>query len=101
MRTEKRKVIGSETFGTHVIKTDEYVLMAGVMKENQADIQTISNDLELIDDLLAMQRMQCVIQRGRFTASGRIRKNASLQDMISARLDQHIEEIKTQIEENT
>lgn len=88
------KVSGSEVFGTSVVKTEDYVLMARVMRDNGSDLPTIAQDIELIDDLLAMSRMQSIIQVGRFTATGRIRKNASLQDMINTRLDKFISDLK-------
>lgn len=88
------KIAGSEIFGTTVINTEDYILMARVMKEGGSDVETISKDIELIDDLLSVQRMQSIIQFNRFTATGRIRKNSSLSDMINTRLDNFISDLK-------
>lgn len=80
------KNIGSEIFDTHEMKTDEVVLFASVAKNNGLTNNEILEDISLIDDLLSMQKMTAIINSKRYTASGRIRKNTSFQELISNRI---------------
>lgn len=80
------KTLGSQTFGTTEMKTDEVVLFATVAKNNGHDNETILSDIELIDDLLGIQKMNAIIIGQQFTKTGRLRKNATLQEMISKRI---------------
>ena len=51
------KEIGSATFGTSVIKTDEFVLLGKVMqKEGLTPAQTVAH-IECIDDLLLTAKL--------------------------------------------
>jgi hypothetical protein len=84
--------VGSEVFGTNVIKTDEFVLMAKVMRENGSTDQELMDDMELIDDLLSIQRMRCIGKIVRYTAGGRIRRDTTMSGMIDKRLNRYLEE---------
>lgn len=87
---------GSETFGTSVIKTDEYVLIAKTMMENEGSLEQTALEIEFLDDLLALQRMRPVVTSAinRYTASGRIRRDSDMSDLINKRLDQLITDLK-------
>lgn len=88
------KQTGSETFGTSVIRTDEYVMMAGVMIENGSTTARAMAEIQALDDMLSMQRMQAIIIGQQYTKTGRLRKNSTLGDMINGRLDLLIDELK-------
>jgi len=83
---------GSETFGTTNIKTDEYVLMAQVMKENGSTVQEIALDIECMDELLSIQKAQLIIAGQMRTKTGKLRKNSSMLDIMDGRLDQLVNE---------
>lgn len=88
------KPTGSETFGTGIIRTDEYVMMAQVMVENGQTVPEAAIQISAIDDMLRIHRMQLIISSNRFTATGRLRKNATLLDMIDKRVDKMCEELE-------
>ena len=88
------KTTGSPEFGTSVMRTDECILMAQVMRENGMTPEQSALDMECIDDLLAIQRMESIIRQQRFTKTGKLRKNASLEDLLSNRIDVLIKESK-------
>ena len=77
---------GSQIFSTTEMKTDEVVLFASVAKDNGLTTDEILEDISLIDDLLSMQKISLIINSNRYTPSGRIRKNSSLQEFISNRI---------------
>jgi fructose-1,6-bisphosphatase/sedoheptulose 1,7-bisphosphatase-like protein len=77
---------GSEIFDTHEMKTDEVVLFASVARNNGLTNDEILEDISFIDDLLCMQKMTAIINSKRYTVTGRIRKNASFQELISNRI---------------
>ncbi len=88
-----RKLLGSETFGTSTVRTDEYILLAIAMKENgQTDASEIAKDIEMIDDMLSMARIACLSKAISKTKSGIFRKDvqysAFLENRIQARIDQ-------------
>ncbi len=83
---------GSEVFGTNVIKTDEFVLMAKVMRENGSTDQQLMDDIELIDDLLSIHRMRSIGKVVMYTAGGKVRRDATTRGMIDKRLDRYLEE---------
>lgn len=87
---------GSETFGTSVIKADEYVLIAKTMIDNGGSLEQTALEIEFLDDLLALQRMRPVVTSAinRYTASGRIRRDSGMTDLINKRLDQLITDLK-------
>ena len=86
--------LGSEVFGTTAIKTIEYVLLAKVFVENGSTIESAALEIKAIDDMLAMQRMRCIINKHRFTPKGRLRLDAGLGDMCSTRFDKLMVELK-------
>jgi hypothetical protein len=83
-------ILGSEKYGTSVIKEDECLLLAETIIENGADVNTCMADIEMIDDCLAMSRMIRTIGRTKsvmYTKNGNIRKNRAISDFISNRID--------------
>jgi hypothetical protein len=84
---------GSLLFGTSVIKADEYVLLASVMKENGNSIQESVLQIEAFDNILSMQKIHSIITAQRFTKTGRIRKNSSFQYFIEKRIEKLIEDL--------
>lgn len=98
MGMTSRNTLGSDTFGTTQIRTDEYIIMAEVMVENGQTIEAAAIQISAIDDMLSLQRMQSIIQQNRYTATGKIRKNSSLSDLIDnvvGRLVGELKEIET------
>jgi len=90
----KRNPIGSQLFGTEVIRTDEYALMAHIMAKDGCSAEAIALEIDFLDDLLSMQRMQSIGRAFSYTKSGKIRKDYLLTGMIDKRLDMHIEDLK-------
>lgn len=88
------KPLGSEMFGTHVVRADEYVLMAGVMRENGSTLEETALTIEALDDLLQIQRMSMIGMNFRRTQSGRLRKNSHMLDVIDQRMDQLVNDLK-------
>jgi len=85
--------IGSEIFETSVMKTNEYLLMAKVIKENgETDIAKIDADIRFIDDFLAMARIQCVSNALRRTKTGGLRKNLHYGAFLDSRLQKLIDQ---------
>ena len=92
----KRNSLGSQTFGTSTIRTDEYVMLAKIKVQDNIPTNEIRLEMELLDDLLSIQRIQSIARAKSYTATGRQRKNASLTEMINTRLNQHLENLKNQ-----
>jgi len=90
----KRNLLGSEMFGTTQIKTDEYILLAQTIVANGGTVKQAAIEINSIDEMLSIQRIAIIVQTHRFTATGRVRKNASLADMLSSRIDQQLKELK-------
>jgi hypothetical protein len=88
------RTTGSELFGTSVIKSEEYVMMAQVMVENGNSLEQATLEISALDDMLHLRRMRLVIAANRFTAKGRIRKDTHLMDFIDRRLDVLVDELK-------
>jgi hypothetical protein len=91
---ENRNILGSDIFGTTQIRTDEYILLAQIKVDNGTSVAAAAAEISAIDDMLSMQRIGCIIQKHRFTATGKIRKNASLSDLIDNRVGMLVEELK-------
>lgn len=53
--------IGSETFGTSVMKTDEAFLFVQAATENGVDLETAYDDMKMIDDILHLTRLHMVV----------------------------------------
>lgn len=79
-------------FGTAVMKTDECVLMASAMKANGSTNEEILADMELLDDLLSIQRIRVIGRAVMYTNSGRVRKDTTMQGMIDNRLNLYLKE---------
>lgn len=83
---------GSATFGTSIIKTDEYVLLAQTMVENGQTVESAAKDIEMLDDLLAMQQYTIINAQMRRTSTGKLRKNSSILDMYENRVNHRVEQ---------
>ncbi len=79
--------MGSEIFGTSIIKMDEYVVMAKVMRDSGMTTEEIDKDITLIDDCLQLLRSSSVLMSMRRTSKGYLRKNSGLSDIIEKRLE--------------
>lgn len=76
--------IGSQTFGTSVMKTDEVFLFVKAATENGTDLETAYEDMKMIDDILHLKRLHLALYgQIKKTASGRLRKGSQLYDAIS------------------
>lgn len=83
-------ILGCEKYGTSVIKMDEYLLLSETIIGNGSDIKTCMADIEFIDDCLTMSRMIRTVGKAKsvmYTKNGSLRKNRSISDFISNRLD--------------
>jgi len=69
-------------------------MMAESIVENGSTVAQAALDIQAIDDMLVMQKVDAITRSQRFTATGRLRKNATLMDFINERLDKLIEERK-------
>lgn len=85
---------GSDIFGTTVVRTDEYILLASVMVQNGSSVPRADSDIMAIDDMLSIQRIQSIVRSKRYTATGRLRKDSSLLDIYSKRIDLLLEQQK-------
>jgi len=85
---------GSTTFGTSVIRTDEYIMMAKIMVKNGETVHEAAADIKMIDDCMSLMRTRSIIVSHQFTSTGRKRKDATLSSMIEARIDQLCDELK-------
>lgn len=76
--------IGSETFGTSVMKTDEAFLFVKAARDNGADLEMAYEDMKMIDDILHLKRLHFVVHGHiKTTKAGHLRKGTSLYDAIS------------------
>jgi hypothetical protein len=89
------KQLGSLIFNTTEIRSDEYVLMAKAMKENNVPISEIPLHIEAIDDMLCIQKVSSIINSRRFTKTGRLRKDISLSSFIENRIEKLMNDLKT------
>jgi hypothetical protein len=77
--------IGSETFGTSVMKTDEAFLFVKAATENGVDLETAYDDMKMIDDILHMKRLHMVVHGEiKKTKAGYLRKGTFLYDAINS-----------------
>lgn len=83
---------GSDVFGTSVMKTEECVILVQAMNKNGSDKEQILADMELIDDLLSIQKMRVISRVVMFTKGGKIRKDFTMQGMIDNRLNLYLQE---------
>lgn len=76
--------IGSETFETSVMKTDEVILFIKGATNLGVDLETAYNDMKMIDDILHLKRLHLVVHGSiKTTRAGHLRKGTSLYDAIS------------------
>jgi hypothetical protein len=76
--------IGSETFETSVMKTDEIFLFVKAATEAGADLETAYEDMKMIDDILHLKRLHLVVYGViKTTKAGYLRKGTSLYDAIN------------------
>lgn len=94
------KTSGSEIFGTEIVRTDEYILLAQVMVGNGSTVKEAALEISAIDDMLSILRSASLINARRLTPTGRIRKNSSLLDILDGRIGKLCEEI-TALKEQT
>lgn len=85
---------GSETFGTEVIKTDEYVMLAEVIVNNGGSVEQASLEIQAIDDLLRIHRMDSISRTQRRTPTGRIRPRTSTRELMEGRIEVLAEELQ-------
>lgn len=86
-----RNTLGSEIFGTHIVRADEALLLVQTATENGATLETAYDDMKMIDDLFLVQRyFFATLGETNRTATGRIRKNSNLSyaldSVINARI---------------
>lgn len=73
--------IGSETFGTAVMKTDEAFLFVKAATEAGSDLETAYDDMKMIDDMLHFKRLHLAVHgQIKTTKAGYFRKGTSLYD---------------------
>lgn len=94
------KTVGSITFGTNVMNTEEYILMAKVISENEPNAEKIADQITLIDDLLTINRASGLMLFNRFTKTGRRRKNTTVNELIEKRISMFLDEQKKSNESN-
>jgi hypothetical protein len=76
--------VGSVTFGTAVMKTDEAFLFVKAATEAGSDLETAYDDMKMIDDILHLQRLHLVVHGViKRTKAGHLRKGTSLYEAIS------------------
>ena len=93
---------GSDMFGTQIMRTDEAMLyLKSAMKEG-VPADELMLHLAALDDMLLMQRRRSIDFKNQFTATGRKRKDATFQSLLSGRmavLIKDIEESRMETEE--
>lgn len=83
--------VGSELFETSVMKTDEVVLFIKTAVENGSSLEDAYDDMNLIDDLLHMQRLHIAVHGFvRRTKAGHLRKGTSLYDSFERIIESRI-----------
>ena len=90
------KPLGSMSFGTENIRTDEAVIfLKGIIHAHpETSPEEAMATLEFVDDCLSLFRVRSISNSFRRTASGAIRKNSAFSDLISNRLDHYIKEVR-------
>ena len=81
----QRKNAGSITFGTGVINTEEYLIMAKVMKENGSSVEQIALEIEAMDEMMQMYKVRLIPSMR--TAKGTLRKSALFQTFLDDRVN--------------
>lgn len=91
---------GSVTFGTRIVKTDEYVLLAKVMKDDNMSVEETALHIEAIDDMLVLQRNRSMLNTMRRTPTGRIRKDSDFLSILDRRVGILVKDLKAINHEN-
>ena len=86
--------LGSETFGTTNVRTDEFVLFAQVIVANGGTVEQADLEIKAIDDMLSLQKIENIINNQKFTKTGKLRKNQSMLDFMDGRLNLLINDLK-------
>jgi hypothetical protein len=77
-------MVGSETFQTSVMKTDEAFLFVKAATESGVDLETAYDDMHMIDDILHIKRLHMAVHgQIKRTRAGNLRKGSGLYDAIS------------------
>lgn len=79
-------IFGSDVFGTQIVKTDEYVMIAEIITYKGRSTSDAMLMIDCIDDLLQMRRMRLIIAGQRTTKTGKFRKDSSITDFFYKRL---------------
>ena len=85
---------GSLTFGTTIIKTNEYVDLAKIAVKNGSSVTIAALEIEALDDLLVLIRQRSMLNAMRKTATGRIRKNSDFLSLVDKRVDRLLTDIQ-------
>jgi hypothetical protein len=84
--------IGSATFGTSVMKTEEAFLYVKSAIEGGADLETAHDDMRMIDDILHLKQIHSVVHGSiKRTKAGHLRKGTSLYDAINDLIGARVE----------
>lgn len=86
--------IGSQIFGTSIMKTDEAFLFVKAATQAGSDLKTAYDDMKMIDDILHLKHLHFVVHGSiKKTKAGNLRKGTSLydaiNDIIGARCNHH------------
>lgn len=84
---------GSLTFGTTIIKTDEYVMLAKIMTESGQTVPQAALQLEALDNMLVLIRIKSMLNAMRITPKGRIRKDSDFLSLIDKRMGQLVTDL--------
>ena len=86
------KPLGSITFDTSEIRTDEAVIFVKTFRDNGDNLEESLLQLHYFDDIICLMKTQIIGSRR--TAKGTLRKNTSLTDYINKRTDMLIEDLE-------
>jgi hypothetical protein len=85
----------NKIFAKENINDNEFLLLAKLLKREGLPNEEIILNIDAIDDLLGLMKMQLIFNNSRRTKTGKLRKNQSLNDVIGARLELLAKEYKT------
>jgi len=82
--------------GHYHISTKELLCLAPIVKQDCESNEEVLMQLQLIDDLLGIQKMESVLDTfANFTKSGFLRKNVKrMRDYMSDRCETYIDEVE-------
>lgn len=87
MKNTKRRELGSQTFNTNIVRTDEYLMMAKTMVNDGLKTDEAVLFIDAIDQMLCLQRTQIFSKAVRYTSTGAVRKNSFLINNYSNVID--------------